>query len=181
MLTITIVFPTSCNCLLFLYVKKIDGLVIFSLTIGIIVNACGSSCKQANIIRQKEYDSMIGSLKKLEISFCISLNQATGLCRSCDTRWEMNYTIICHLMNISVLVLNVLQAMFKYEEEKNRGLNHSLIDNMDRYDFFFIMLLMRKLLAEQILYQICFKKKDQNIKNAMHQIKLIMKENLQYF
>ncbi|KAL3653714.1 hypothetical protein CASFOL_003395 [Castilleja foliolosa] len=145
---------------------------------GMIVNACGSSCKRSDIFRQAEHDRLVGLLESMEISSGTGLNKATSLCRPCDTRWGTHYTTICRLMDMWVSVLIVLQTIFDDGLVNARATSHSLIEKMETYDFVFIMILMRKLLGMTNVLSNILQAKDQSIENAIHQM-TIVKENLQ--
>ncbi|KAL3615242.1 hypothetical protein CASFOL_040903 [Castilleja foliolosa] len=145
---------------------------------SMIVNACGSSCKRSDILRQAEHDRLVGLLESMEISSGTGLNQATSLCRPCDTRWGTHYTTICRLMDMWVSVLIVLQTIFDDGVVNARATSHSLIEKMETYDFVFIMILMRKLLGMTHALSNILQAKDQNIENAIHQMRIV-KENLQ--
>ncbi|KAL3636798.1 hypothetical protein CASFOL_019097 [Castilleja foliolosa] len=145
---------------------------------SMIINAFGSSCKRSDILRQAEHDRLVGLLESMEISSGIGLNQATSLCRPCDTRWGTHYTTICRLMDMWVSVLIVLQTIFDDGVVNARATSHSLIEKMETYDFVFIMILMRKLLGMTNALSNILLAKDQNIENAIHQMRIV-KENLQ--
>ncbi|KAL3652290.1 hypothetical protein CASFOL_001971 [Castilleja foliolosa] len=145
---------------------------------GMIVNACGSSCKRSDILRQAEHDRLVGLLESMEISSGTGLNQTTSLCRPCDTRWGTHYTTICRLMDMWVSVVTVLQTIFDDGLVNARATSHSLIEKMETCDFVFIMILIRKLLGMTNILSNILQAKDQNIENAIHQMRIV-KENLQ--
>lgn len=128
------------------------------------------------MLRLIEHDLLVSQLEGMEVGTGTGQNQETSLCRPGDTRWGTHYTTIYRLMDMWPSVLMVLQAMFDGEKEI-RGSNHSLILKMEEYDFVFIMILMRKLLGITNVLSNLLQAKDQNIDNAIHQIRIV-KDNL---
>ncbi|XP_042404603.1 zinc finger MYM-type protein 1-like [Zingiber officinale] len=142
----------------------------FMWIVGSIVNTSASSCKRADKLRQLEHDRKVKLLERGEISSCRGLNQETSLARPGDTRWGSHHSILCHIEQMWPSVIEVLQNLIDDGDRSSKGLSRTLVERMERYEFVFILLLMKRILAITNHLSTVLKEKDQNIMNAMHLI-----------
>ncbi|XP_042451525.1 uncharacterized protein LOC122036308 [Zingiber officinale] len=138
--------------------------------VGSIVNTSASSCKRADKLRQLEYDRKVKLFERGEISSDRGLNQETSLARPGDTRWGSHHSTLSHIEQMWSSVIEVFQNLIDDGDRSSKGLSRTLVERMERYEFVFILLLMKRILAitnhlSTVLYE-----KDQNIVNAMRLI-----------
>ncbi|XP_042460498.1 uncharacterized protein LOC122044015 [Zingiber officinale] len=138
--------------------------------VGSIVNISASSCKRADKLRQLEHDRKVKLLERGEISSGRGLNQETSLARPGDTRWGSHHSTLCHIEQMWPSVIEVLQNLIDDGDRSSKGLSRTLVERMERYEFVFILLLMKRILAITNHLSTVLQEKDQNIVNAMHLI-----------
>ncbi|XP_042387817.1 uncharacterized protein LOC121979907 [Zingiber officinale] len=142
----------------------------FMWIVGSIVNTSASSCKRADKLRQLEHDRKVKLLERGEISSGRGLNQETSLARPGDTRWGSHHSTLCRIEQMWPSVIEVLQNLIDDGDRSSKGLSRTLVERMERYEFVFILLLMKRILAITNHLSIVLQEKDQNIVNAMHLI-----------
>ncbi|KAH7688609.1 Ribonuclease H-like protein [Dioscorea alata] len=120
-----------------------------------IVNAAGASYKRKDQLRQHHHDRLVEQLEKVEIVSDRGKNQESSLARPGDTRW-------------------VLQNVHDDgASNDNRGIAASLIEEMENYQFVFVMYLMRRLLGITNELSLALQQKNQNIVQAMRLIEVV--------
>ncbi|XP_042415282.1 zinc finger MYM-type protein 1-like [Zingiber officinale] len=142
----------------------------FMWIVGSIVNTSASSCKRADKLRQLEHDRKVKLLERGEISFGRGLNQETSLARPGDTRWGSHHSTLCRIEQMWSSVIKVLQNLIDDGHRSSKGLSRTLVERMERYEFVFILLLMKCILAITNHLSTVLQEKDQNIVNAMRLI-----------
>ncbi|XP_042456681.1 zinc finger MYM-type protein 1-like [Zingiber officinale] len=142
----------------------------FMWIVGSIVNISASSCKRADKLRQLEHDRKVKLLERGEISSGRGLNQETSLARPGDTRWGSHHSTLCRIEQMWPFVIEVLQNLIDDGDRSSKGLSRTLVERMERYEFVFILLLMKRILAITNHLSTVLQEKDQNIVNAMHLI-----------
>ncbi|XP_042396805.1 zinc finger MYM-type protein 1-like [Zingiber officinale] len=142
----------------------------FMWIVGSMVNTSASSCKRADKLRQFEYDRKVKLLERGEISSGRGLNQETSLARPGDTRWRSYQSTLCRIEQMWPSVIEVLQNLIDDGDRSSKGLSRTLVERMERYEFVFILLLMKRILAITNHLSTVLQEKDQNIVNVMHLI-----------
>ncbi|XP_042446656.1 zinc finger MYM-type protein 1-like [Zingiber officinale] len=142
----------------------------FMWIVGSIVNTSASSCKRADKLRQLEHDKKVKLLERGEISSGRGLNQETSLARPGDTRWGSHHSTLCRIEQMWPSVIEVLQNLIDDGDRSSKGLSRTLVERMERYEFVFILLLMKRILAITNHLSTVLQEKDQNIVNAMRLI-----------
>ncbi|XP_042455263.1 zinc finger MYM-type protein 1-like [Zingiber officinale] len=142
----------------------------FMWIVGSIVNTSASSCKRADKLRQLEHDRKVKLLERGEISSGRGLNQETSLARPGDTRWGSHHSTLCRIEQMWPFVIEVLQNLIDDGDRSSKSLSRTLVERMERYEFVFILLLMKRILAITNHLSTVLQEKDQNIVNAMHLI-----------
>ena len=142
----------------------------FMWIVGSIVNTSASSCKRADKLRQFEHDRKVKLLERGEISSGRGLNQETSLARPGDTRWGSHHSTLCRIEQMWPSVIEVLQNLIDDGDRSSKGLSRTLVERMERYEFVFILLLMKRILAITNHLSTVLQEKDQNIVNAMRLI-----------
>ncbi|XP_042465980.1 zinc finger MYM-type protein 1-like [Zingiber officinale] len=142
----------------------------FMWIVGSIVNTSASSCKRADKLRQLEHDRKVKLLERGEISSGRGLNQETSLARPGDTRWGSHHSTLCRIEQMWQSVIEVLQNLIDDGDHSSKGLSRTLVERMERYEFVFILLLMKHILAITNHLSTVLQEKDQNIVNAMRLI-----------
>ncbi|XP_042441419.1 zinc finger MYM-type protein 1-like [Zingiber officinale] len=142
----------------------------FMWIVGSIVNTSASSCKRDDKLRQLEHDKKVKLLERGEISFGRGLNQETSLARPGDTRWGFHHSTLCRIEQMWPSVIEVLQNLIDDGNRSSKGLSRTLVERMERYEFVFILLLMKCILAITNHLSTVLQEKDQNIVNAMRLI-----------
>ncbi|XP_042414977.1 zinc finger MYM-type protein 1-like [Zingiber officinale] len=142
----------------------------FMWIVGSIVNISASSCKRADKLRQLEHDRKIKLLERGEISSGRGLNQETSLARPGDTRWGSHHSTLCRIEQMWSSVIEVLQNLIDDGDRSSKGLSRTLVERMERYEFVFILLLMKRILAITNHLSTVLQEKDQNIVNVIRLI-----------
>ncbi|XP_042404912.1 zinc finger MYM-type protein 1-like [Zingiber officinale] len=142
----------------------------FMWIVGSIVNTSASSCKRADKLRQLEHDRKVKLLGRGEISSGRGLNQETSLATPRDTRWGSHHSTLCRIEQMWPSVIEVLQNLIDDGDRSSKGLSRTLVERMERYEFVFILLLMKRILAITNHLSTILQEKDQNIVNAMRLI-----------
>ncbi|XP_042409993.1 uncharacterized protein LOC121999370 [Zingiber officinale] len=142
----------------------------FMWIIGSIVNTFASSCKRADKLRQLEHDRKVKLLERGEISSGRGLNQETSLARPGDTRWGSHHSTLCRIEQIWPSVIEVLQNLIDDGDRSSKGLSRTLVERMERYEFVFILLLMKCILAITNHLSTVLQEKHQNFVNVMRLI-----------
>ncbi|XP_042441321.1 uncharacterized protein LOC122026657 [Zingiber officinale] len=125
----------------------------FMWIVGSIVNTSPSSCKTADKLRQLEHDRKVKLLERGEISYGRGLNQETSLARPEDTRWGSHHSTLCRIEQMWPSVIEVLQNLIDDGDRSSKGLSRTLVEIMERYEFVFILLLMKRILVIDIILQ----------------------------
>ena len=143
-------------------------------TLAMIVNTCGSSCKRSDELRQKEHERRVERLENGEITSGTGKNQDTSLHRPGDTRWGSHYVTVVRLIDMWPSVLEVLQIVFDDNTQLESGAQvRGLYQRMQTFEFVFPMILMKRLLGMTNRLSMVLQEKDANILNAIIQIKAV--------
>ncbi|KAJ9170334.1 hypothetical protein P3X46_018449 [Hevea brasiliensis] len=121
-------------------------------TITCLVNVLGGSCKRRDMLREKQLEKVFEGIAKGEIKIGQGLNQEMALKRSGDTRWSSHYE--------------------NGSDDPQRAEAIDLLDIMNRFEFIFVLHLMKKILGITHELSQVLQRRDQDIVNAMNLIKV---------
>ncbi|KAH7651536.1 P-loop containing nucleoside triphosphate hydrolase protein [Dioscorea alata] len=136
-----------------------------------IVNLVGASCKRKDALRQSQHENTITRIEKGVISTGRGCNQQTSLARPGDTRWGSHYYTILRLQMMWPAVMDVVGNV--HDDGTNpdqQGVALGLIDRMERFEFVFILFLMKKVLGITNGLSQALQEKNQNIVNALDMV-----------
>ncbi|KAJ8749264.1 hypothetical protein K2173_018744 [Erythroxylum novogranatense] len=146
--------------------KKHLNVCSFFNTITRLCNVIRGSCKRRDMLREKQMEKVMEGLSQGVIETRQGLNQEMTLKRPEDTRWGYHFGTLINLLHLFSSVIEVLEFVGENgNDDSQRTEAIDLIDIMLRFEFLFVYLKF-------------YRKKDQNIVNAMHLVK-VSKCNLQ--
>ncbi|KAJ9134880.1 hypothetical protein P3X46_032125 [Hevea brasiliensis] len=149
--------------------KKHSGIGSFFNTVTRLVNVIGGSCKRRDMLREKEVEKVFQGIAKGEIKTRQGLNQEMALKRLGDTHWSSHYGTLINLIHLFPSVIDVLEYIGENgSDDPQRAKAIDLLDIMNRFEFVFVLHLMKKILGiTQVLQRM-----DQDIVNAMNLVKV---------
>ncbi|KAL3825522.1 hypothetical protein ACJIZ3_021551 [Penstemon smallii] len=154
--------------------KNHGDIALFFNLMSNIVNVVGASCKRRDFVREKQAAKIAQALDNGEIQSGRGLNQETNLKRAGDTRWGSHYASIINLINMYSTVVDALEII---EDEgsisEKRAEARVLMDYLYSFEFSFSLHLMKNILGITNDLSLLLQRKDQDIVNAMKQIKSI--------
>ncbi|KAJ9183036.1 hypothetical protein P3X46_006955 [Hevea brasiliensis] len=136
--------------------KKHSSISSFFNNVTCLVNVIGGSYKRRDIFQEKQKEKVQG------------LNQEMALKRSGDTRWSFHYGTLINLMHLFSSIIDVLKYIGENgSDDPQRVEAIDLLDIMNRFEFVFVLNLMKKILG--ITYELSqvLQRRDQDIVNAM--------------
>ncbi|KAL3819974.1 hypothetical protein ACJIZ3_005879 [Penstemon smallii] len=155
------------------FAKNHGDIALFFNLASNIVNVVGASCKRRDIIRELQATKIAQALDSGQIQSGHGLNQETNLKRAGDTRWGSHYASIVNLINMYSTVVDVVEMI---EEEGSisdkRAEASVLMDYLHSFEFVFSLHLMKNILGITNDLSILLQRKDQDIINAMKQVKV---------
>ena len=133
-----------------------------------IVNVVGASCKQRDVLREKQVTRVIELIDNEELSSGRGLNQDTNLTRAYDTHWGSHYYYLIILIDMFSSVVDVLDmALEDGINVEQRGETNVLLDLLQSFEFVFNLHLMKSILGITNELSRALQRKDQDIVNAM--------------
>ncbi|XP_039120125.1 zinc finger MYM-type protein 1-like [Dioscorea cayenensis subsp. rotundata] len=136
-----------------------------------IVNLVGASCKRKDALRQSQHESIVTRIEKGVISTSRGCNQETSLARPGDTRWGSHYYTILRLQMMWPAVMDVVGNVHDDgTNHEQQGVALGLIDRMERFEFVFILFLIKKVLGITNGLSQALQEKNQNIVNALDMV-----------
>ncbi|KAH7655672.1 P-loop containing nucleoside triphosphate hydrolase protein [Dioscorea alata] len=136
-----------------------------------IVNLVEASCKRKDALRQSQHENTVTRIEKGVISTGKGCNQETSLARPGDTCWGSHYYTILRLQMMWPAVMDVVGNV--HDDGTNpdqQGVALGLIDRMERFEFVFILFLMKKVLGITNGLSQALQEKNQNIVNALDMV-----------
>ncbi|KAH7661228.1 P-loop containing nucleoside triphosphate hydrolase protein [Dioscorea alata] len=118
-----------------------------------------------------QHENIVTRIEKGVISTGRGCNQETSLARPGDTRWGSHYYTILRLQMMWPAVMDVVGNV--HDDETNpdqQGVALGLIDRMERFEFVFILFLMKKVLGITNGLSQALQEKNQNIVNALDMV-----------
>ncbi|XP_060195458.1 uncharacterized protein LOC132624746 [Lycium barbarum] len=153
--------------------RKHSDVKIFFYVVTNVLNTIGTSFKRRELLRQHQVEKLEELLKAGEIFTGQGLNQEPGLQRLGDTRWRSHFKNLENFMVIFSSIANVLKDMKEYYPLKlDRLATGNLLDNIQEFEFVFILHLMFNILLFTNELNKALQKKDQDFVNAMEFLNL---------
>ncbi|PVH38689.1 hypothetical protein PAHAL_5G328300 [Panicum hallii] len=154
--------------------KKNDDISDFFYMISLLLNVAGASCKRKDMIRQSQQERVKRAIGSGQISTRTGLNQEKTLQRPRDTRWCSHYkTLLKSLNSLFPSVIEVLQYVEKDgPNDKKRRQARGLLDYLKDFDFVFHLHMMLMILGHANSLSLCLQRKDQDILEAISEVKL---------
>nr|KAJ0207608.1 hypothetical protein LSAT_V11C500250120 [Lactuca sativa] len=122
-----------------------------------LLNMIGSSYRRRDKLREKQATKVVEALATGDIQSGTGLNQEVGIKRPCDTRWGSHFDSL----------LNIKRTYC----QDHRAEARRLLKSLQTFDFIFCLHLMVDILGVTNDLNITLQKKDQDIVNAMHQVR----------
>ncbi|XP_042380415.1 zinc finger MYM-type protein 1-like [Zingiber officinale] len=147
--------------------------------VAIVVKVVGGSCKRQDIFREKRMAEVKKALGNGEIFSGRGLNQESGFKKAGDTRWGSHYDTLMSLIVHFSIVLDVLEYVVEdgaHSEQKAEAAG--LLDSLETFDFAFTLHLLKSILGVTNELSQILQRKNQDIVNAMIQVK-VSKKRLQ--
>lgn len=135
-------------------------------------NVVGGSCKRRDILREAQMKKIIEGIANDEIKTGKGKNQEMSLKRPGDTRWSSHYYTLINLMHLYSSIVDVLEYVGVHgADTTQRGKTIDLLDIINRFDFVFVLHLMKNVLGITHDLSQVLQRKDQDIVNAMDLVK----------
>ncbi|GAV72462.1 LOW QUALITY PROTEIN: DUF4371 domain-containing protein, partial [Cephalotus follicularis] len=142
-------------------------------------NIVGASCKRRDILREKEAARLTKALGSGEVTSGQGLNQETSLKRAGETRWGSHYGALMNLILMFSSVIDVLEIVrMDGSSLEQRAEASAILTFVQTFEFAFNLNLMKTILGMTNDLSQALQKKDQNIINAMHLVR-VSKQQLQ--
>jgi len=153
--------------------KKNDDIDDFFDMISLLLNVAGASCKRKDMIRQSQQERVKKAIGSGQICTGTGLNQEQSLQRPGDTRWCSHYKTLKSLNSLFPSIIEVLQYVEKDgPNDKKRRQARGLLDYLKDFDFVFHLHLMLIILGHANSLSLYLQRKDQDILEAMSEVKL---------
>ncbi|XP_057775196.1 uncharacterized protein LOC130994180 [Salvia miltiorrhiza] len=137
-------------------------------TISPLCNVVGGSCKRRDMLRESQREKIMEGIASDEIKTERGLNQEMGMKRPGDTRWSSHYGTLINLIHLFTSVVDVLEyvgANGTDDSQKSEAMD--LLDVISRFEFVFVLHLMKKILGITHDLSQVLQRKEQDIVNAM--------------
>ncbi|KAJ9132806.1 hypothetical protein P3X46_033639 [Hevea brasiliensis] len=153
--------------------KKHSSIGSFFNTVTHLVNVIGGSCKRRDMLQEKQLEKVFKGTAKGEIKTGQGLNQETALKRSGDTHWSSHYGTLINLIYLFPSIIDVLVYIGENgNDDPQRAEAIDLLDIMNRFEFVFVLHLMKKILGITHELSQVLQRRDQDIVNAMNLVKV---------
>ncbi|KAK8936599.1 hypothetical protein KSP39_PZI012333 [Platanthera zijinensis] len=141
--------------------------------ISTVLNVVGGSCKRRDSLRALEVDRVARELGCGELESGQGLNQPLELKRAGDTRWGSHYLTVLNFIRMFSSIVDVLEIVVVDGADGNqRGMASAMLQVVLKFKFAFVIHLMKNILSKTNELSQALQKKDQDIVNAMHFVKL---------
>lgn len=154
-------------------------IVTFFLSVNMVVNIVGASCKRRDALRDQLQKELSDALENDCIVTGKGLNQETSLKRPGDTRWGSHYGTLLSIISMFKSVVKVLELIVDDGYIDNLGEANKSLEDIQTFEFVFPLFLMRSILGVTNCLSQALQRKDQDLVNAMHLVQT-SKEELQH-
>ncbi|XP_057997282.1 uncharacterized protein LOC110644107 [Hevea brasiliensis] len=125
------------------------------------------------MLQEKQLEKVFKGTAKGEIKTGQGLNQETALKRSGDTHWSSHYGTLINLIYLFPSIIDVLVYIGENgNDDPQRAEAIDLLDIMNRFEFVFVLHLMKKILGITHELSQVLQRRDQDIVNAMNLVKV---------
>ncbi|XP_043809053.1 uncharacterized protein LOC122722419 [Manihot esculenta] len=125
------------------------------------------------MFREKQREKVVEGIGIGEIPIGQGLNQEIIIKRLGDTHWSSHTSTLINLIHLFSFVIDVLEYIGENgNDDPQRDEAIELLDVMSRFEFVFVLLLMRKILEITHDLSQVLQRRDQNIVNAMQLVKV---------
>nr|CAH65861.1 OSIGBa0126J24.6 [Oryza sativa] len=153
--------------------KENGDCVWFYDRVSLLLNIVGSSCKRHGMLRHQQYENVMKALECGILESGSGLNQEMGLPRPGDTRWGSHYKTVVNLIAMYPTIRDVLIALGRDTSARGDWPKiHIMVGVLESFDFIFYAHLMLDILGHTNELSECLQRKDQDILNAMSQVRL---------
>ncbi|KAG6418273.1 hypothetical protein SASPL_120474 [Salvia splendens] len=152
--------------------KKHTSIGSFYNVINRLCNVVGGSCKRRDILREKQRENILEKIASDEITTGTGLNQEMSLKRPGDTRWSSHYGTLINLIHLFSSIADVLEYVGENGDDSYRAEADDVSEIINRFEFIFVLHLMKQILGITHELSQVLQKKDQDIVNAMNLVKV---------
>ncbi|XP_050222582.1 uncharacterized protein LOC126672671 [Mercurialis annua] len=153
--------------------KKHVSVSSFFNTVARLYNVVGGSCKCMDMLREKQIEKILQGIENDEIQTGRGLNQQRSLKRPSDTRWSSHYGTLMNIIHLFSSIIEVLEYIGENgKDDAQKAEAVDLLDIINRFEFAFVLHLMRKILGITHELSQVLQKKDQDIINAVNLVKV---------
>ncbi|XP_042041216.1 zinc finger MYM-type protein 1-like [Salvia splendens] len=152
--------------------KKHTSIGSFYNVINRFCNVVGGSCKRRYILREKQRENILEKIASDEITTGTGLNQEMSLKRPGDTRWSSHYGTLINLIHLFSSIADVLEYVGENGDDSYRAEADDVSEIINRFEFIFVLHLMKQILGITHELSQVLQKKDQDIVNAMNLVKV---------
>ncbi|XP_004512321.1 uncharacterized protein [Cicer arietinum] len=148
-------------------------------SVSILFNVVGGSCKQHDVLREKQIVNVREALEKGETLSGQGLDQDISLKQVVDTSGNSQYETLINLITMYSSIIDVLEIMEEdgYNPDHRAGA-YRLLFSFKEFDFAFILHMMKNVLGISNELSQALQRKDQDITEAMNLVN-ITKQRLQ--
>ena len=142
---------------------------MFFSQLNTITSVVAGSCKRQDLLRDKQTTEVIEGICSGQMSSGKGLNQELTLKRAGDTRWGSYYTTLLSLIRLFNPAISVLEHIVEHTDDHDlRGNAELMLSTMNKFDFIFLLHLMKNIMGISDGLSRALQKKDQDIVNAMN-------------
>ncbi|KAJ9182094.1 hypothetical protein P3X46_006123 [Hevea brasiliensis] len=135
-------------------------------TVTRLINVIGGSCKRRDILREKQLEKVFEGIAKGEIKGLL-------LYRPGDTHWSSHYGMLINLIHLFPSVIDVFESIGENGSDNPQRVEAIyLLDIMNRFEFVFVLHLMKKILGITHELSQVLQRRNQDIVNAMNLVKV---------
>uniref|UniRef100_A0A199U9J0 DUF4371 domain-containing protein n=1 Tax=Manihot esculenta TaxID=3983 RepID=A0A199U9J0_MANES len=133
-------------------------------------HSIGGSYKRRDMLREKQKEKVVEGIGIKEIAIRQGLNQDMTIKRP---EYSSHYSTLINLIHLFSSVIDVLEYIGENgNDDPQKGEAIELLDIMSRFEFVFLLLLMRKTLGITHDLLQALQRRDQDIVNAMQLVKV---------
>ena len=136
--------------------------------VGVMLNVIGGSYRRRDEFREKQAEKVEEALRMGELQTGRGLNQELGLQKPADTRWGSHFKTFTNIIIMFDPILDVLDVIGDYANHpEDRVKAKSALDGMQKFEFVFLLHLMKLILGITNALSQALQRRDQDIVNAI--------------